>query len=123
MTTSAVEVADVDAGSVGGIGARSPEAKGRQVDSRITREPNGRVTAKLVYEVPLAAAASLVEQFKKAGTVREQQSVRDPAGPGREVRHRPDRRDAHERRADRRGRRRALAAGASAALSTAPRCC
>ena len=60
---------------------QAAEAKARQIDSRITREPSGRVTAKLVYEVPLAAAASLAEQFKKTGTVREQQSVRDPQRP------------------------------------------
>jgi len=75
-----VQVADVEQ-AVSLVSSQAAQANARQVDSRINREPNGRVTAKLIYEVPLAAAASLAEQFKKTGTVREQQSVRDPSAP------------------------------------------
>jgi hypothetical protein len=75
-----VQVPDVEQAATV-ISAQAREVQARQIDSRINREPNGRVTAKLVYEVPLAAAANLAEQFKKTGTVREQQSVRDPGAP------------------------------------------
>ena len=67
--------------SVSVLAAQASEAKARQVDSRINREPNGKETAHLVYDVPLTAATGLVEQFKHAGTVRVQQSVRDPQAP------------------------------------------
>jgi hypothetical protein len=39
------------------------------------------VTARVVYEVPLAAASGLVERFKTAGIVRVYQSARDPHVP------------------------------------------
>jgi hypothetical protein len=77
VTTLGIEVADVDA-TAASFAVQVKEAKGRLVDSRTTREPNGRVIAKLVYEVPLSAAATLAERFKSAGTVRVSQSVRDP---------------------------------------------
>lgn len=77
VTTLAVEVSDVD-GTASVFSAQVTEAKGRQVDSQVTRDRSGKVTAKLVYEAPLAAASGLVERFKSAGTVRVSQSVRDP---------------------------------------------
>src|SRR5262249_368107 len=39
------------------------------------------VTAKLDFDVPLAAAAGLVEKFKGTGTVRVQQTSRNPQAP------------------------------------------
>ena len=75
-----VEVADVDERAAT-IGAQVAEAKGRQVDVRTDRERNGKVTAKLVYDVPLTAAAGLVEQVKRAGKVRVTQSSRDLQAP------------------------------------------
>lgn len=80
VTTLAVEVEDVNA-AVAVFGAQVAEAKGRQVDSQSAHESNGRVTARVVYEVPLAAAAGLVEQFKAGRTVRVYQSARDPGVP------------------------------------------
>ncbi len=79
-TTLAVEVADVDA-TASVFGAQVGEVKGRQVDAQITHERTGRVTARLVYDVPLAAAAGIVEKFKTAGAVRVNQSGRDPQAP------------------------------------------
>jgi len=58
--------------------AQVGEAKGRQLDAKSERDRNGRVTAHLVYEVPLAVAGSIVEQFKQSGKVRAYQSIRDP---------------------------------------------
>ncbi len=79
-TTLSVEVADVD-GSAAVFAAQVGEAGGRQVDAKVDHERAGRVTAHLVYEVPLAAAAGLVERVKSAGTVRAQQTARDPQAP------------------------------------------
>jgi hypothetical protein len=76
-TTLTVEVANVEQ-TAAVFAAQVAEAKGRQIDARSERDRNGRVTAHLVYEVPLAAAAGLVEQFKAAGTPRAFQSARDP---------------------------------------------
>ena len=76
-TTLAVEVTDVEQTATA-FGAMAAEAKGRPVGGSTSRERTGRVTAKLVYEVPLPAAAGLVERFKNAGIVRVQQSTRDP---------------------------------------------
>lgn len=79
-TTLAVEVEDV-AAAVAVFGAQVAEVKGRAVDSQVAHESNGRTTAKVVYEVPLAAAGGLVEKFKSAGIVRVYQSARDPHVP------------------------------------------
>ena len=49
-------------------------------ESRTATGPFG-CPAKLVYEVPLAAAAGVVEKFKAAGTVRLAESTRDPQSP------------------------------------------
>jgi hypothetical protein len=80
MTALAVEVPDVDA-AVAVYGALVAEAKGRTVDSQTSHERAGRDTAQLVYDVPLSAAASLVEKFKTAGAVRAQHAVRDLQAP------------------------------------------
>jgi hypothetical protein len=79
-TTLALEVSDVDAATAV-FGAQVAEAKGRVADSQAAHERAGRVTARLVYDVPLAAAPGLVEKFKGAGVARVQQSSRDPQAP------------------------------------------
>jgi hypothetical protein len=80
VTTLAVEVEDVNA-TIAVYGAQVAEVKGRQVDSQSAHEANGQMTARVVYEVPLAAAGALAEKFKTAGTVRVYQSARDPYVP------------------------------------------
>ncbi len=77
VMTLSVEVADVD-GSATQFATQVAEAKGRQVDAKLDRDAQGQATAKLVFEVPLSAAATLVERFKAAGKGRVLQSVRDP---------------------------------------------
>ncbi len=77
VTTLTVEVPDVTQ-TTAAFAAYVAEVQGRQVDSQSTRERNGRVTAKLVYQVPLLAAGGVVEKFKSAGVVRSDQSTRDP---------------------------------------------
>jgi hypothetical protein len=79
----AVEVRDVDQ-TAANFSAQVSESRGRTAESHMSHERSGRVTAKLVYDVPLSAAATLVERFKGAGTVRVQQSSRNlqvPEGP------------------------------------------
>lgn len=76
-TTLSVEVTDVD-GTATRFATQVAEAKGRQVDAKLDRDAGGRATAKLVFEVPLAAAPELVQQFKAVGTVRVSQSIHNP---------------------------------------------
>jgi hypothetical protein len=78
--TLAVEVSDVD-GSATLFSAQVAEAKGRQVDARFERDARGGAVARLVFEVPLAAAAGVTDRFKSAGTIRTSQSTRDPQAP------------------------------------------
>ena len=83
ISTLAVEVVDVD-NAVAVMASQVEQAKGRQVDAQLTRERTGRMTARLIYDVPLAAAQAIVERFKTAGEVRVHQSARDPqAADGR----------------------------------------
>ena len=59
---------------------RWPESKGRPLSAESSRDRAGKVTAKLTYEVPLAAAG-VAERFKAIGTVRGFQTTRDPQAP------------------------------------------
>jgi hypothetical protein len=78
-TTMTLEVPDVEQAAAL-FAAQVAEVKGRQLSAESTRDPSGKVTAKLTYEVPLAAAG-LVDRFKSAGTVRTHHSARDPQAP------------------------------------------
>lgn len=82
--TFTVEVADVDqvTAMLSGLVA---ESKGKTVESNVSRDKSGRDTAKLVYNVPLKDAQALVEKIKGAGTVRMQQSSRDPRVPASDM--------------------------------------
>jgi hypothetical protein len=80
VTTLGIEVEHVDETATL-FAAQVAEVNGRQIDAKFTREANGKSVAKLIFEVPLAAAAGLVERFKAAGTVRASQSLRDPQAP------------------------------------------
>lgn len=75
--TLAIEVENVDT-TAAAFGSYVSDAKGRVVDSQVAAERDGRVTARLVYDLPLAAAPGVIERFKKDGKVRVQQSARDP---------------------------------------------
>ncbi|MBX3397734.1 MAG: DUF4349 domain-containing protein [Gemmataceae bacterium] len=75
-TTLAIEVDNVDT-TAAALSAFVTEAKGRIVDSNVANDRSGRVTAKLVYDVPLASAAGIVEKAKGVGIVRVQQTGRD----------------------------------------------
>ena len=56
-------------------------AKGRQIDVKSGRERHGKSSARIVYEVPLATASGLVEQFKSSGSIRVLNTSRDPQAP------------------------------------------
>src|SRR5262249_39680501 len=58
VITLGVEVADVEAAAAVML-AQAREVSGRQADSQFARERNGKVTEKLIFEVPLAAASGL----------------------------------------------------------------
>jgi hypothetical protein len=75
--TLGVEVRDVDQ-TVAVFASQVAEVKGEVVTADVGHERNGRVTARLIYNVPLTAAASLAEKFKGSGIVRYQQIARDP---------------------------------------------
>jgi hypothetical protein len=69
----AVEVADVD-GTVSVFTAQVKQAGGRVVQpATVSHELNGRVTGRVVFAVPLAAASGVTEQLKRAGVVRLEQ--------------------------------------------------
>lgn len=57
------------------------QSNGRTVDSTIALERDGRTVAKFVFDVPLAAAADLVEKVRSAGTVRVFDRSHNPQGP------------------------------------------
>jgi hypothetical protein len=78
--TLGLEVPDVDR-TVKQFIADFNEVKGRQIDAKTGRERNGKTSARLIYEVPLATAQGLVERFKNEGTVRVLNSSRDPQAP------------------------------------------
>jgi hypothetical protein len=78
--TLGIEVNNVDH-ELDVIGAFVKDAKGRKVDSVIGHERSGKVTARVIYDVPLAAAPGLVEQLKRLGTVRAHQSIQNQQAP------------------------------------------
>jgi hypothetical protein len=78
--TLGIEVADVDQAAAA-MTAYVVQVKGRAEQARMSHEPNGRVTAKLIFDVPLVAAAGVVEKCKATGTVRAQQSTHNPQVP------------------------------------------
>jgi hypothetical protein len=82
--TLGIEVADVDKTAVD-FTAQAAAVKGRTVESNIARERTGRVTGKLIYDVPLASLPEMVNKFAAAGTVRVQQFSRNQQVPDSEL--------------------------------------
>jgi hypothetical protein len=78
--TLGIEVSNVDT-TLGSFADSVKTAGGRIVDSTIGQERNGRITARAVYDVPLAAAPGLVEKFKNAGAVRVQRVTENQQAP------------------------------------------
>jgi glycine cleavage system regulatory protein len=78
--TLGIEVGDVDQVTAA-LSTLVEESQGRTVESHLAHERSGRVTAKVVFDVPLASGSDVVEKFKASGTVRAQQSTRNPQVP------------------------------------------
>ncbi len=75
-----VEVSDVD-GASDRITKAVTDGGGQLVDSQNSRDPNGRAVSYLVYEAPLGQLAGYVDQIRKAGTVRMEETRRNPVAP------------------------------------------
>jgi anti-sigma factor RsiW len=80
VITLALEVADVE-GALAVLNAQVKEIAGRTVDSQVGQERNGRVTARVIADVPLTAEAGLTARLKSAGVVRVQRVTRNPQAP------------------------------------------
>jgi hypothetical protein len=78
--TFGVETSDVDR-AVERLVALAAELKGRTVDQNVSREPNGRVTARVVIDVPLSSSIAAQSRTRELGIVRAQQSARNPQVP------------------------------------------
>jgi glycine cleavage system regulatory protein len=79
-----VEVSDVDR-TAEQITALVSKADGTLVDSQNSRDASGRVVSYLVFEAPLAASNGIVEAIRKAGTVRLEETKRNPNAPENEL--------------------------------------
>jgi hypothetical protein len=79
-TFLALEVSDVSA-TLRDFNGQVTEAQGRIVKTDVGQEHNGQVSARVEFDVPLSAAAGLVEKFKSAGQVRLHQVKRDTEAP------------------------------------------
>src|SRR5579883_228790 len=75
-----VEVADVDQ-AARMLSALADKRDGRTIEANISRESNGRVTGKLIYDVPMAEVHELLDALKSAGTVRVQKSAKHEEVP------------------------------------------
>jgi hypothetical protein len=76
-----VEVHDVE-DTLDVLTTKVKELKGRVVKGPVAEhEPNGRVTASVLYEVPLAAAPALTEKLRNSGTVRMKKTVPNQQAP------------------------------------------
>jgi hypothetical protein len=78
--TLAVEVADVEA-ALAVLAAQVKEAGGMVLAPRIDHEPSGRVTAHVLYRVPLTAESGMVAKVRSAGKVRAQRQDPDLKAP------------------------------------------
>lgn len=79
-----VEVPDVDQ-KAADVKETVKAGKGRVADEKTNRQPNGQVTATLVFEVPLADLDRLVKQFKDAGNVVSYQTTRNSSVPDNDL--------------------------------------
>lgn len=78
--TLAVEVGNVDQ-TAAALSALVRESQGRTAESHVARRADGSVVAKQVFDVPLAAAQHLLTKFKGTGTVRVEETARNPQVP------------------------------------------
>jgi hypothetical protein len=82
--TLGLEVQDVDKAAAA-LATYIAEVRGRSVQSNVAHERDGRVTARLTFDVPLAATAGVVEKIKASGTLRAFQASRNLQVPETEL--------------------------------------
>jgi hypothetical protein len=75
-----VEVADVDR-MAAALSALVGERQGRTIEANVARERSGRVTGKLIYDVPMAKVHEVLDYLQSSGRVRVQQSAKHPEVP------------------------------------------
>jgi glycine cleavage system regulatory protein len=75
-----VEVSDVDRASER-ITKAVADGGGQLVDSQNSRDPSGRAVSYLVFEARLDAMAAMVDVIRKSGTVRVEETRRNPSAP------------------------------------------
>jgi hypothetical protein len=79
--TLELEVSDVP-GTLAAFASQVKEVQGRTVDTQSSQDKTGRASARVVYDVPLAAAAGLAEKLKAASQhVQSYQVKPDPEAP------------------------------------------
>lgn len=78
--TLALETTDVQ-DKLAVLAAQFKEAGGKTLDTQYTQVRSGQVTARVVVEVPLAAAGALTDKLRASGKVRVQNVTRDPQAP------------------------------------------
>jgi hypothetical protein len=79
-TTLGMEAADVEKAKEQ-IESVALSLGGRVVDSTLSREPNGRVMAKVVADVPLGRSMEMVRRTRDQGLVQFRRDARDEAVP------------------------------------------
>jgi hypothetical protein len=75
-----IEVRDVDQ-TAAAFSAMVSERRGRTVGANVSRERSGRITAKLIYDVPAAKVHELLDRLRASGSVRVQRSEEHPEVP------------------------------------------
>jgi hypothetical protein len=78
--TLAIESGDVDSAQADVLSGVTA-AGGRIVDSTLSKESNGKMTANITVDVPLDQSAVLVDRVKHEGDVRVVQSTKNPQAP------------------------------------------
>jgi anti-sigma factor RsiW len=80
VTTLTLEARDVEK-AMGELLATAATVQGRTIESRLVKEPGGRVSSHLVVEVPAAKAADVLSAARQQGTVRAIDSSRNMLAP------------------------------------------
>jgi hypothetical protein len=79
-TTLAIEVSNVKSAMTVLI-AQAKETGGRVIDSQVGQERNGRVTARVVVDVPLVAAEAVIEKLNSEREPRVRRTTRNLQAP------------------------------------------
>jgi hypothetical protein len=81
-----VEARDVESAVAKAI-ASATSAGGRVIDSNLSKEPTGRTIARLLLEIPLAKANTVIDQLKSVGAARVERESIDSQVPEGKLSH------------------------------------